>query len=305
MKKHSPNFAKNLDWNLLKTFHEIVQSGGVSRASQALGRKQPAISLALMRLEAQLGVTLCVRGPRGFELTDEGQLVAEASRAITGVVQQVPKRLDNMTEEVVGRVSIQVISSLVCDRLDSAISRFHGSHPKTEIIIDITTWESVAGALLRDEIDIGVAPVNSLRADLKYDFLFEEVHRAYIGRTHPLFGRTFREPAALRSEAFVLTGADEPDLLTAYRRHHGLGQSVAGLSEHLDEAKRLAILGVGICFLPVGFAEPDVRAGRLWPVLETSDHPNLPVYVITNPRAPRNLAKQMLLFEIGIAGAAH
>ena len=305
MKNHTPNFSKNLDWNLLKTFHEIVQSGGVSRASRTLGRKQPAISLALKRLEAQLCVTLCVRGPRGFELTDEGQLVAEASRAITGLVQQVPKRLDNITEEVVGRVSIQVISSLVCDRLDNAISRFHGNHPKAEIIIDITTWESVAGALLRDEIDIGIAPVNSLRADLKYDFLFEEVHRPYVGRTHPLFGRTFCDPTALRSEAFVLTGADEPDLLTAYRRHHGLGQFVAGLSEHLDEAKRLTVLGVGICFLPDGFADPDVRADRLWPLLETGEHPTLPVYVITNPRAPRKLAKQMLLSEIGVACAAH
>ena len=266
MTKSVANLSRNLDWNLLKTFHEIVQSAGISRASRSLGRKQPAVSLALKRLEAQLGVTLCVRGPSGFELTDEGQLVADICNSLNGLVQQVPQKLSNMSEQVAGRVSLQVISSLVCDKLDSAISRFHGSHPRAEIVIDITTWESVAGALLREEIDIGVAPAQMLRSDLRYDFLFEEVHRPYVGRSHALFGKSFTDPATLADEAFILTGADEPDLLTAFRMRHGLGRLVAGFSEHLDEAKRLTILGVGICFLPVGFAEPDVKDGRLWPI---------------------------------------
>ena len=301
MLRNGANFSKNLDWNLLKTFNEIVRAGGISRASQSLGRKQPALSLALQRLESQLGVTLCIRGPRGFELTDEGALVADVCRSLNGLVQQVPKNLANIYEEVVGRVSIQVISSLVCDRLDSAISRFHDSHPNAEIIIDITTWETVAGVLLRDEIDIGIAPANTFRADLKYDFLFEEVHRPYVGVTHALFGKSFPDPGQLKGEAFVLTGADEPDLLTAFRMRHELGRRVAGLSEHLDEAKRLAILGVGICFLPDGFADPHVKAGRLWPLIEQGELPSMPVYVITNPRAPRKLARQLLLSEIGLS----
>ena len=102
-----------------------------------------------------------------------------------------------------------------------------------------------------------------------------------------------------------MTGADEPDLLTAYRTRHGLGQHVAGLSEHLDEAKRLTVLGVGICFLPADFAEPDVKAGRLWPITEHTDEPSMPVFVITNPRAPRKLARQLLLSEIGATGPSH
>ncbi len=299
MLRSRSNFAKNLDWNLLKTFHEIVQSGGVSRASRSLGRKQPALSLALKRFEAQLGVTLCNRGPGGFELTDEGLLVAETCRTFSGLVHNIPKRLGNITEEVGGRISIQIISSLVCEQFDQAIARFHVRHPSAEILIAITTWDSVAGALLRDDIDIGVAPARPLRNDLKYDFLFEEVHRPYCGRGHPLFGRTFVEPCSLKDEPFVLTGADEPDTLTAFRTRHGLGTRVAGVSEHLDEAKRLTILGVGVCFLPEGFAAPDVAAGRLWPLIDHGEPPSMPVFVITNPRAPRKLARQFLLSEIG------
>jgi DNA-binding transcriptional LysR family regulator len=296
----TPNFSRLIDWNLLKTFHEIAEAGGVSRAGRALRRKQPALSLALKRLETELGVTLCQRGPRGFELTDEGMLVAETCRSLNSLVRNVPKRLGNLTEEVRGRISIQIISSLVCERFDAAISRFHGRHPDVEILIDITTWDAVAAALLRDEIDIGVASAQTLRSDLNYDFLFDEVHGAYCGPAHPLYGRTFDDPSALSGQAFVLTGADEPDLLTAYRMRHGLGLQVAGLSEHLDEAKRLTILGIGICFLPEAFAAPDVKAGRLWPLLQHAEQPCMPVFVITNQRAPRKLARQLLLAEIGI-----
>lgn len=296
----TPNFSRLVDWNLLKTFHEIAEAGGVSRAGRALRRKQPALSLALKRLETELGVTLCQRGPRGFELTDEGMLVAETCRSLNSLVRNVPKRLGNLTEEVRGRISIQIISSLVCERFDAAISRFHGRHPDVEILIDITTWDSVAAALLRDEIDIGVASAQTLRSDLNYDFLFDEVHGAYCGPAHPFYGRKFDDPSALSGQAFVLTGADEPDLLTAYRMRHGLGLQVAGLSEHLDEAKRLTILGIGICFLPEAFAAPDVKAGRLWPLLQHAEQPCMPVFVITNQRAPRKLARQLLLAEIGV-----
>ena len=230
-------------------------------------------------------------------MTDEGILVADICSSLNGLVQQVPKKLSNISEEVAGKVSIQVVSCLVCDKLDSGISRFHQSHPHAEIIIDIKTWESVVAALLRDEIDIGVAPASALRTDLNYEFLFEEVYRPYVGQSHPLFGKTFRRPGALADEAFILTGADEPDALTEFRTCHGLGRIVAGISEHLDGAMRLTLLGVGICFLPEGFAEPDVRSGKLWPLIQEFPRPSMPVFIITNPRAPRKLARQLLLSE--------
>ena len=158
-------------------------------------------------------------------------------------------------------ISIEVISSLVCERFDAAIARFHASHPEVQILIDITTWGSMRR--LRDEIDICVAPAQVLRSDLKYDFLFDEVHKAYCGRGHPLYGK--RSIAPRRSRRRLRARRDEPDSLTAYRTRHGLGVHVAGLSEHLDEAKRLT-LGIGICFLPEAFAAPDV-ARTLWPLL--------------------------------------
>ena len=81
--------------------------------------------------------------------------------------------------------------------------------------------------------------------------------------------------------------------------------SLARMDEFGAVISIVAVLGVGICFLPEAFAAPDVEAGRLWPLLRHEDQPCMPVFVITNPRAPSKLARQLLLAEIGIPGGAN
>lgn len=103
-------FRRQLDWNLLKIFQEIVAAGGISRASHELARKQPAVSLALRRLEDRLGVRLCERGPRGFTLTAEGEAAAEICDEIGRLVALLPERVEAMGEELRGRVRIRLIS---------------------------------------------------------------------------------------------------------------------------------------------------------------------------------------------------
>ena len=279
------NFSRKVDWNLLKTFHEIAEAGVVRRPGAPAQAARSASRSSALRTGSGHAVP---PGPRGFELTDEGMLVAETCRSLNALVRNVPKRLGNLTEEVQGRISIEVISSLVCERFDAAIARFHARHPKVEILIDITTWDLVAPALLRDEIDICVAPAQVLRSDLKYDFLFDEVHKAYWAR-----------PSALRQDLRSPRGARGRGLRAHRRRRAGqldrlplaswTWRSRRRAFEHLDEAKRLTSLGIGICFLPEAFAAPDVAEGRLWPLLAAAEQPSMPIFVITNPRARTSL----------------
>jgi LysR family transcriptional regulator, transcriptional activator for bauABCD operon len=99
-------FARTLDWNLLKVFHEIVDANGLTRAAEELSRKQPAISLALRRLEDQLGVVLCRRGSTGFELTDEGRVLSGICRSILDHVREVPARIFNLQENLTGHIHV-------------------------------------------------------------------------------------------------------------------------------------------------------------------------------------------------------
>jgi len=276
-------FSRNLDWNLLYTFHVIVQAGNLTRAASRLGRKQPAISLALRRLEGHLGTALCSRASNRFELTPEGMLVAQVCSDLFQQVRALPNRLANLPAEVIGHLRIASITSISSPRLDHAIAEFHRQCPKVQIEIDIVSWEEVTRRLKKQTADIGIAPARFLDASFRYTLLYSEPVRIYCGRTHPLFGHTFTSPDELGEHGVILTGGDEPDVIRRYRLEHGLGRVIAGQSEYLDEAKRLAIQGVGLCFLPEPFAKKDVEAGNLWPLLPGSESFTSDIYVISLP----------------------
>ena len=70
----------------LREFVAVAEAGSITRAAQTLYVAQPALSLAIRRLETQLGVTLFERMPRGVELTPEGaELLEPARRAVRDV----------------------------------------------------------------------------------------------------------------------------------------------------------------------------------------------------------------------------
>ncbi|WP_177228060.1 LysR family transcriptional regulator [Hyphomicrobium facile] len=292
------DFFRNLDWNLFKIFCIIAETGGVTAAAALLRRKQPSISLALQRLEGQLNVRLCERGPSGFELTDEGRALANTCMKLKALVRGIPDAMADTLNTVSGHVRIKMISNVVSEILDDVIMSFHRKCPNVELIVDVASWSDVINALLRKEIDIGVAPSRSKRADLIYHPLFRETHRPYCGRGHRLYGQKILDPKALAEEPFILTGADEPDQLSDFRLKYGIGQKVSGISQHLEEARRLAILGVGLCFLPDGYAAPDVSSGRLWPLLGKRNAPAMEIFIISNPDRPWHMAHILFIEEL-------
>src|SRR3546814_19150026 len=66
-------FAGRVDWNLMRTFVDIVRAGGIGAAARQLNRQQPSISAALKRLEDHVGVTLPHRTATGVEMTAAGK----------------------------------------------------------------------------------------------------------------------------------------------------------------------------------------------------------------------------------------
>src|SRR5262245_65084289 len=88
-------FARQLDWNLLRTFLVIAEERNFTRAAERLFLCQPTISGALRRLEERLGCRLVARGAGHFELTDIGRELhahcIEIYRAVSSIGDLRPK----------------------------------------------------------------------------------------------------------------------------------------------------------------------------------------------------------------------
>lgn len=293
-------FCLELDWNLLKVFYGIVEANGVTSAANALWRKQSTISLALQRLEKTLGKKLCLRGPAGFELTDEGRIIYECVSELYAKVDRIPDSLDNSSCELRGRLRLRTISNFVSAKFDRVLVAFSSRCPLVELQIEVAPWETISLAVLRNEVDVGVAPVQAKYPELHYEFLTREVHFVYCGKRHHLFGTSVKAVEDLSDEPLILTGADEPDSLTYYRLRHGLGKRIAATTPNLEEAKRLTVLGLGICLLPARMAAADVKSGALWPLTSrTVGLIGCDVHAITNAHAPKRLITDIFMEEVG------
>ena len=293
MSEHDRGFSRDLDWNLLKALNEIARAGTITDAALELGRKQPSVSQALRRLETALGVRLCNRTSRRLELTGEGEVVAEICSRMAAEIEDLPARLADTTSMTSAHIRLLMISNLVYPPIDAAIGAFARRHGDTEIDVEVAPWRMIQDMVLRGEGDIGIAPTRSFHEDLQYHRLFREINRPFCGRGHPLYGKNFDSPAHIAGYPFILTESDEPEELHDFRLAHGLGTHVAGRAERLEEATRLTRLGVGICFLPEGFAAADRADGALWPLLPDIHEPAIPIYAIA-PRDPNEVCQSFL-----------
>lgn len=291
-------FAARVDWNLLRTFVEIVRAGGVGAAARRLNRQQPSISAALRRLEDQVGAQLLHRSSAGVETTAAGGALMALCEDMLETARMVPHQIAQATKRVEGIVRIQLISAIVSPELDEAIASFHRRNPNIRIELRVSPWRAVLDALERGEVEIGIGYDSNVRSGLIYEPLFTEHQQLYCSRSHPLFGHRVTRLGELQDEGFVLTGEDELETITRLRRRYRLGTKMTGLAEDINEALRLMTLGVGIGFLPVLAAADAVAKGRLWPLLNAEAELAYDIFLLARAEPSRDTATQLFLDEV-------
>jgi DNA-binding transcriptional LysR family regulator len=292
------NFASRVDWNLLRTFVEIVSAGGIGAAARRLNKQQPSISAALKRLEEQVGVQLLERSATGIRTTAAGTALLKLCEDMLETARMVPHQVAQATKRVQGAVRIQLISAIASPEFDQSIASFHRRNPQIHIEIRVSPWRAVLDALDHGEAEVGVGYDSNVRAGLIYEPLFVERQQLYCSRSHPLFGHRVERIGDLKDEPFVLTGEDELDTITRLRRRYRLGTNPTGRAEDVNEAIRLISLGVGLGFLPVLAAETAVSQGRLWPLLYTDAEPSYDIFLLARAEASRDTATQLFLDEV-------
>ena len=151
------------DWNLLKSFLAVAETGSLSAAARRLGQSQPTLGRHVAELESQIGTALFHRTARGQELTDTGaDLLADVER-MREAADAIARRAAGAAETLAGTVRITasvVIGALVLPPIVAAI---RADHPELEI--EIVATDAVDN-LLRRDADIAIRMVRPEQLDL-------------------------------------------------------------------------------------------------------------------------------------------
>lgn len=303
MKSHNNEFmARRLNWNLLKTFLVLAQSGSITEAAVSLHLKQPTVSYSLKQLEQALGKRLIDRSPGTYKLTNAGKMLYQEVIDIYGTILQFDTLMREVTEDVKGHVNLALASHVVCPLLDRAFTSFHQKHPQATLSIDVSASREAVSAVTSRSASLALCLVHKKNPKLEYKHVYKEYFGLYCGPHHPLFGKKGLKKAVLKGQASVSFVTDQiSDALrpvTLMRAQLNLDQRIVARSSHLEEVKRLIIAGLGIGPLPLHVVKRDVEDGLLWRLPPYDDPPAINVYLVWNPKSKMNRAEQELLGEI-------
>ncbi len=292
-------FARNLDWNLLRTFMVIVEACGITAAAEQLGQKQPSVSNALRRLERTVGTRLVERGPNHFRVTGAGGRLYRECVEIHGTILRLGDELRDVTDEIDEHVQLAMASHVVSPLLNDTLSRFHRRHPKATLSVDILSSRDVVERVLHRSVSLAICLVNDMNPRLEYRRLYREFFGLYCGPPHPLFGRPGLTMADLAGQSSVSFSTDQfSDVLrpvAMMRAEARLDERIVGISSNLEEVRRMIVAGLGVGPLPIHVVTRDVRDGLLWRLPPYESPPAIDVYVVFNPHTRLNRAESALL----------
>lgn len=121
--------AITLDIPKLRQFVALCEAGSITQAARRLNIAQPALSMALSKLEAQLGITLFEREARGITMTRAGQKLLARAYQILELTATAELELQHSHDEVKGEVAIGLPSSTTAVLAIPLIERLSREHP--------------------------------------------------------------------------------------------------------------------------------------------------------------------------------
>ncbi len=292
-------FAQKLDWNLLYKFMIVVQQKSMTKAAEQLFRSQPAISLALKKLEETVGTPLLERGPNKLVVTPAGEALYDEACKIYAAISRLPVSFNVAPQSISGMIKIATIDHVVSQELDSTITRFFSEYPKTEISMTVSTTAEIVQMIELGHCTMGVCD-GVIPKSLVKRYLLQEEFGLYCGRSDPLFGMENLALRDLRGKPFIgftadVLGGQHMGDVTALRAKASIGQTVRGQSSNVHEVRRMIECGLGIGFLPTHLSQPYEQAGTLWRLPPYDELPSASVFLIYNPATNFSDAERLFI----------
>ena len=191
----------------LEVFIALFEAGSVSRAAERLNLSQPAVSIALGNLEAELGFRLFHRDRGFFAPTNEALLLSDEVQQGITALGRVEQRATEILSGATGAITIATNGAMSYNFLPGVIARFQQDYPETYAELRVHSSRRIASWVGSRQIDIGLidapVPVAGLESQL---FSMECV--CIMREDDPLTRRKTVTPDDLRGRPVIAVTGD-------------------------------------------------------------------------------------------------
>ncbi|MCQ0092887.1 LysR family transcriptional regulator [Roseovarius sp. M141] len=152
-----------MDWDKLRIFHAVADAGSLTHAGDQLHLSQSAVSRQVRSLEETLDSTLFHRHARGLILTEQGELLFEATRSMMKRLETATARIRDSEDEVFGELRVTTTIGFGTLWLAPRLAKLYEKYP--DLKIDLMLEERVLDLPMR-EADIAIRMKEPSQADL-------------------------------------------------------------------------------------------------------------------------------------------
>ena len=179
-----------MDLRLLRYFIACVEHKTMHAAAEAVSVSQPALSKAIRSLEAELGVMLLDREPRGVVPTPFGDTLFRYAKMIDAEMRRAVFEIDAMRGVTRGTVVVGVIPTM-CGTMANVGRLILSRYPGLRLILRVAFSTELAPALLEGELDVALLlmPLDNSQVGITFDPLLLTRPVLVAREGHPLTGR--------------------------------------------------------------------------------------------------------------------
>ena len=263
----APNFDQLVTVHQLRLLTAVIERGGFSRAADAMGLSQPAISHQLKALSTAVGIPVVEVIGRRVQLTQAGQLLYEHAKRILAEFEAAGTSLDELRGLQRGSIRLAGDTTVGIYVLPDLLGAFRKEYPAVDVRLGVDNRQGLYDRLVANEFDFVVS--GRLWDDpsvplVVRPFLANELI-AIASPHHRLAGRSRVTLAQLAAEPFIVREPGSGTRETADEALRAAGVPIRRVMELASNGaiKRAVAQDLGVSILSRYATGLEIQIGHL------------------------------------------
>lgn len=252
----------------LRTFISVVDRGSFSEAARILGISQPAVTMQIQSLEADLGATVLDRGYRRVALTEAGRTLLPYARRVLAEIEQARDSIESLSGVVSGRLTVAASTTPGQYLLPRMLGGFLHANPEVGVTLRVYDSADVVAHVEAGESDLGMTGAEVHGARVSYEQLGTDDLALICPADHPLANASGLTFSDLTGEPFIVRESGSGTRMAAEEVIRRGGVDPAELSVVMELGTNEAIVsavegGMGLGIVSTQVAKKALQLGTV------------------------------------------
>jgi DNA-binding transcriptional LysR family regulator len=253
-----------MEWYSLQVFQAVAAEHSFSRAAEKLYRTQPAVSLAVQRLEAELGERLIDRAGKDLLLTDAGRIVFDYARRFDNLKADLDNALAELRDNSAGRLTVGANESTTLYLLPH-IAAYRKVYPRVHVQVRRSLSSKLPGQLLDGDLELGVISYDPQDPRVTSTVIYTDHLAFVVSPRHRLASRKSVSIRDLGMETFIAHNVVSPyrNLVLRAFQQHKVPLNMDVEMPTVETIRKLVQSNEGVAFLPRMCVEQEIERRTL------------------------------------------